>query len=144
MAPLDISPQILDLFTRTDEVGVHFKTYLRAYNNLFALSSIGGDIHTNKRKDIFAFQLHGQLYHFVPNLVSDDGNPRFLQLYFYDGASEIVACCNSLDDLRPDLIELMISLMNCNPYAHFFRSLRSLPIMDQSKIKLIMNSTLDQ
>ncbi|XP_074299006.1 uncharacterized protein LOC141630009 [Silene latifolia] len=58
------------------------------YNNLFAFSSIGGNTNASTHKGIYVFKLHGQIYHNVPNLLPNDGKPKYLQLYFYDGQHE--------------------------------------------------------
>ena len=63
------------------EIGIHFKKYCRLYNNVFAFSSLGGSIDGRTHKSIYVFKLHGQLYHYVPDLLPDsDAKPKFLQL----------------------------------------------------------------
>lgn len=40
------------------------------------------DGHTHK--GIYTFKVHGQLNHFIPDLLLDNEPPQYLQLYFYD------------------------------------------------------------
>ncbi|XP_021750174.1 uncharacterized protein LOC110715861 [Chenopodium quinoa] len=76
------------LFTSDDEDALHFKKYARLYNNLFAFSSLGGNYDSDTHKGIYVFKGHGQMYHFVPDLLPTDGKAKYLQLYFYDGQHE--------------------------------------------------------
>ena len=64
--------QLIDLFCSLSETAIHFRQYARLYNNMFAFSSLGGSIHARIYKGIYVFKLHGQLYHFVLDLIVDD------------------------------------------------------------------------
>ncbi|XP_021766979.1 uncharacterized protein LOC110731425 [Chenopodium quinoa] len=88
IAASEYPSELKRLFSSTDEDAEHFQTYARLYNNLFAFSSIGGDFDASTYKGIYVFKMHGQMYHFVPDLLPDKGCPRYLQLYFYEGQHE--------------------------------------------------------
>ena len=82
-------PLLNALFTDGTEIGMHFRKYCRLYNNMFAFSSLGGSIDARTHKGIYIFKLHGQLYHYVPSLLTDSiAKPKFQQLYFFDGQHE--------------------------------------------------------
>lgn len=122
----------------------HFRTYIRLYNNLFAFSSLGGVFDACMQKGIYVFKLHGQSYHFIPNLLPNDKRPQFLQLYFYDAQHESKNRLNLFPELRPDVIAILMEVMQYNPYANFFRSLRELDIVENTQIRLNRDPVLDQ
>lgn len=137
-------PELLRLFTSNDEDVVHFRMYERLYNNIFAFSSLGGNIDSQTHKGIYVFRLHGQLYHFIPDLLPVGERPKYLQLYFYDAENEKENRVSLFKELRPDIIEKLMNVMETNPYAKFFRSLREQQICEETKILINQNSLLDQ
>ena len=113
--------QLISLFSSDCEIGIHFRKYCRLYNNMFAFSSIGGLVDARTHKGIYVFKLHGQLYHYVPDLLPlDSEKPKFLQLYFYDGAFEKEHRSSVFPELNPTVVSLLMDIMDRNPYAHFF------------------------
>lgn len=52
-------PQFIDLLCSQDEIGVHFRKYLRLYNNMFTFSSTGSSIDASTHKRKYIFKLHG-------------------------------------------------------------------------------------
>ena len=77
--------EFVTLLTADDDDVIHFRQYVRLYNDLFTFSSIGGNTAHKSEKGIYVFKLQGQLNHYVPNLSLGDGqSPKYLQLYFYD------------------------------------------------------------
>lgn len=136
-------PQALaDLFNGNDDLALHFQTYARIYNNFFAFSSLGGKgIDAETQKGIYVFLLQGQLYHFLPHLLPPDIGPNFLQMYFYDGAAESDTRFTRFENLLPEIIAILMTVMDANPYAQFFRSI---PISASSKITISHNPVLDQ
>ena len=116
--------QLIALFLGDGEVVVHFRKYCRLYNNMFAFSSLGGSIDERTYRGIYVFKLHGQLYHFVPDLLPCDGErPKYLQLYFFDGQLEKEHRSGIFPKLNPNVVSLLMMIMDQNPYAHFFCSL---------------------
>ncbi|XP_074300734.1 uncharacterized protein LOC141632044 [Silene latifolia] len=114
------------------------------YNNLFAFSSFGGDYIASTQKGIYVFQLHGQIYHNVPKLLPDNCKPKYLQLYFYDGQHEALNRIGCFPEVRGDIVNTLIQITTVNPYARFFRSLRELPINENTQIRIHRNPVLDQ
>ncbi|XP_021728384.1 uncharacterized protein LOC110695463 [Chenopodium quinoa] len=132
------------LFTSNDEDAVHFRTYARLYNNLFAFSSIGGKFDASTYKGIYVFKMHGQMYHFVPNLLPDKGTPKYLQLYFYDGQNEANNRLKCFPEVRRKVIDILMRISEQNPYVVFFQSLRERHITVDTKIVLNQSTVLDQ
>ncbi|XP_074318183.1 uncharacterized protein LOC141654977 [Silene latifolia] len=137
-------PALVRLYTSPDEDAVHFRKYSRMYNNLFAFSSFAGDYVASTQKGIYVFQLHGQIYHNVPTLLPNNGKPKYLQLYFYDGQHEALNRTGCFPEVRGDIVNTLIQITQNNPYARFFRALRELPIDDNTQIRIHRNTVLDQ
>ncbi|XP_074318536.1 uncharacterized protein LOC141655350 [Silene latifolia] len=137
-------PALVRLYTSPDEDAVHFRAYARMYNNLFAFSSIGRNYVASTLKGIYVFTLHGQIYHHVPTLLPNDGRPKYLQLYFYDGRHEALNRTGCFPEVRGDIVNTLMQITQSNPYARFFRSLKELPIDENTQIKLNRNTVLDQ
>nr|GEZ57111.1 helitron helicase-like domain-containing protein [Tanacetum cinerariifolium] len=65
----------------------HFMDNIRAYNQMFAMTSFGAKIDesNNDRRGPYIFKVSGQVYHWIGSLCPPPGeSPRFLQLYIYD------------------------------------------------------------
>ncbi|XP_074266064.1 uncharacterized protein LOC141588525 [Silene latifolia] len=132
------------LYTSPDPLSTHFRKYARLYNNLFAFSSIGGKTYADTQQGIYVFKLHGQIYHNVPDLVPTDGNPKYLQLYFYDGQHEAANRSGCFSDLDQNVIDILMNITQSNPYARFFRSLKNVNVTDNTQIRIQKNPTRDQ
>ncbi|KAH9621045.1 hypothetical protein KSS87_018778 [Heliosperma pusillum] len=107
-------------------------------------SSIGGNIDAQTKKGIYVLKLHGQIYHHVPDLLPSPENPRYLQLYIYDGQHEAEHRANCFLKIRQDVIDILMELTILNPYARFFRSLQELDIQEDTQIVLNKSTTKDQ
>ena len=85
------------------------------------------------------------MYHFVPDLIAYyDKVPKFLQLYFYDAQYEKDLRSNLFREIRPNVISLLMEIMDRNPYAQFFRSLCDIDVDENIRIFLNKSSSLDQ
>ncbi|XP_021722692.1 uncharacterized protein LOC110690169 [Chenopodium quinoa] len=144
IAATEYPPELAYLFTSKDEGAVHFRKYARLYNNLFAFSLLGGHYYANTHKGIYLFKLHGQMYHFVPDLLPDNDNPKYLQLYFYDGQHELENRVGCFPEIREDVISILMQVSMHNPYAVFFRTLRDRVIHADTRIVLNQAPVLDQ
>ena len=61
--------EMIRLWTTEDEDAIHFRKFIRLYNNIFAFNSLGGDCSGKSQKGIYVFQLQGQLYHYALDLM---------------------------------------------------------------------------
>ncbi|GJZ84774.1 hypothetical protein Tco_0650113 [Tanacetum coccineum] len=70
----------------------HFMEHIRAYNQMFSMTSFGEKIDgsVNKGRGPYVFQISGQIYHWIGSLCLEEGHhPRFLQLYIHDTQDEL-------------------------------------------------------
>ncbi|GJU58778.1 DNA helicase, partial [Tanacetum coccineum] len=70
----------------------HFMEHIRAYNQMFLMTSFGEKIDdlVNKGRGPYVFKIFGQIYHWIGSLFPEEGHhPRFLQLYIYDTQDEL-------------------------------------------------------
>ncbi|KAK9671299.1 hypothetical protein RND81_12G020200 [Saponaria officinalis] len=116
LASSEFSEELIRLFTARDEESIHFQTYSRLYNNLFAFTSLGGTFDAKNEKGIYVFKAHGHVYHNLPNLIPMDSIPQYLQQYFYDAQHEKNNRLRLFPNLKEEIITLLMGLMNDNPY----------------------------
>ncbi|KAL2894433.1 Dedicator of cytokinesis protein 4 [Bienertia sinuspersici] len=137
-------PGLLRLFSSQDEDAVHFRTFCRVYNNMFAFSSLRGNIDGKTQMGIYVFRANGHIYHFLPDLIPANEKPKFIQLYFYDSQHEIANRANFFKELHHDIISMLMKLMEENPYVQFFKSLREKTIDEETTIQSNKSVRLDQ
>jgi hypothetical protein len=93
LPPLKEPPSYLkQLLSRNSESSLHFVENVRAYNMMFAFTSMGGKIDksVNQGRGPYCFKLGGQNYHRIGSLLPDDGNSaKFQQLYIVDTQNEV-------------------------------------------------------
>ncbi|GJU51329.1 hypothetical protein Tco_1220884, partial [Tanacetum coccineum] len=73
-------------------INSHFMENIRAYNQMFAMTSFGAkvDESVNRGMGPYVFKISGQIYHWIGSLYPEDGNHlRFLQMYIYDTNNEV-------------------------------------------------------
>lgn len=85
-------PELLcKLISGDDDRSANFRENIRAYNSMFAFTSIGGKVVTNLNDGGGPpqFILSGQNYHRIGNLLPEDGQlPKYAQLYIHDTQNE--------------------------------------------------------
>lgn len=93
LPPPPVLPQVLlDLLFGEDGVSINFNENIRAYNSMFAFTSMGGEIDNsvNNGRGPFVFRLHGQNFHQIVSLLPAEGMPpAFAQLYIFDTENEV-------------------------------------------------------
>ncbi|XP_071924722.1 uncharacterized protein [Coffea arabica] len=98
-----------------------------------------------KYNGIYTFRVQGQMYHFINPLVPADGQkPVNLQLYFYDTEHEVENRLSISSKFREILIAMLAYLLKVNSYSSFFHGLQDLPNLDEYRIMLQSNPTVDQ
>ena len=97
---LEQPPKFLnDLLENKHAKSRNFIDNIRAYNSMFAFTSMGGklDKEVNKGKGPYCFKMDGQNVHKIGSLVTNEGKtPKFAQLYIYDIEYEIDNRLNAL------------------------------------------------
>src|SRR6185295_10135489 len=97
LAQLNPPPEILELLLTEEDPDTNkpFVDQIRAYNQIFAFTSIGGarlDTNlANVRKEVYTYKIQGQHYHqhgcLMPEIIEGtEPKPQFAQIYFYDGS----------------------------------------------------------
>ncbi|GJV34364.1 hypothetical protein Tco_1394764 [Tanacetum coccineum] len=111
----------------------HFIENIRAYNQMFAMTSFGAkvDESVNRGTGPYVFKISGQIYHWIGSLCPEDGDhPRFLQMYIYDTNNEVnnrMRHFGRLDapGLNPEIVEGLIHVLDeHNGLVRLFRTAR--------------------
>lgn len=110
----------------------HFMENIRAYNQMFAMTSLGADIDEsiNRGRGPYVFKVSGKIYHWIGSMCpTDNKRPKFLQLYIYDTANEVdnrlEKFNNSSHRLRRDVVENLIQVLDShNKLVKLFRTAR--------------------
>ncbi|PWA50157.1 hypothetical protein CTI12_AA474270 [Artemisia annua] len=110
-----------------------FMQQIRAYNQMFAMTSFGANIDNtvNQGRGPYVFKVSGQVYHQIGSLCpTGDDKPCFLQLYIYDTQNEVQ---NRMDQftssgtnpLDPQTVEGLIEFLDThNELVQVFRTAR--------------------
>ncbi|KAJ9561461.1 hypothetical protein OSB04_006621 [Centaurea solstitialis] len=121
------------LFTSQSELGKVFRQNIRAYNTNFSFTSMGLIL------DSSTANMTSGVYTFLPR----DGQPRHLQLYFYDDQSEL-SYRLQWRNLDRSIVEILTRVLATNPYAVTFRSLAELGPLDNYRVTLNTSVDVDQ
>lgn len=84
------------------------------------------------------------MYHFINDLLPEDGNAKNLQLYFHDTEHELENRLASCERLSKQAVELCMKALENDPYARFFRSVKEVPQLENYKIILKTLPSQDQ
>ncbi|KAL3616160.1 hypothetical protein CASFOL_039550, partial [Castilleja foliolosa] len=116
-------PQLLELTSGNGARSKHFLQNMRAYNSMFAFTSMGGKIDrsVNTGNGPPVFKLYGQNYHLIGGLVPTEGEqPKFAQLYIYDTSNEVANRINSVrssdnaTNLQEDVVDELKAMLDQN------------------------------
>jgi hypothetical protein len=98
----------------------NFKANIRSYNSSLGFTSLG-----YKKDDrlapngIFTFRIQGTMYHNMGNLIPQkDEEPKFAQIYFYDGALASPSGYKIDGQIRESLRKMLLEV---NLFAKSFR-----------------------
>ncbi|MCH81093.1 ATP-dependent DNA helicase PIF1, partial [Trifolium medium] len=158
MLPYMIEPPavIRMLFNGIDPRSSQFLLNIRMYNNMFAFTSMGGQIEYGRNigGGPPQFVITGQNYHRIGTLLPSEVHPpKFVQLYIYDTQNEI---SNRMSHFSPDdpasvidehLVKELLHLMDChNKLVKCFRMVRDYRLINESvpiKLRLFRNRISD-
>ncbi|CAN7131575.1 unnamed protein product [Brassica rapa subsp. narinosa] len=158
LPPPPVLPQVLlDLLFRGDSESINFIENIRAYNSMFAFTSMDGEIDAsvNNGRGPFVFRFHGQNFHQIGSLLPEEGlPPAFTQLYIFDTENEVRNRISAFSSkrraqnsqsrtLRDDTMEAIKSMLDeCNPYAKILRTARDRfgDALQTSDVKIILIS----
>ncbi|GJW95984.1 DNA helicase [Tanacetum coccineum] len=111
----------------------HFMEHIRAYNQMFAMTSFGAkvDDSVNKGRGPYVFKISGQIYHWIGSLCPEEGNhSRFLQLYIYDTRNEVRNRMKHFSGvgesaINPEIVQGLIHVLDeHNGLVRLFRTAR--------------------
>ncbi|GJY25499.1 hypothetical protein Tco_0400225 [Tanacetum coccineum] len=91
LQPLDIPPELYNLFTSQCQLGKMFRKNIRAYNTNFSFAWMGVNLdkrYSARGSGVYTYRVQGGIYHKIDRFVPRDGEPRYLYLYFYDAESD--------------------------------------------------------
>lgn len=76
---------------RGDSITSKFKAQIRAYNLIFAYTSVEGrvDNSVNNGGSPYIFCLNGQNHYLIGSLLPVDGTPKFYEFYIYNIENEV-------------------------------------------------------
>lgn len=118
-----------NLFTKNDNIGRDFRNIIRAYNSIFAFTSMGVKLDEQLAKGkngIYTFRVQGGIYHSIGSLFPHDEISKFFQLYIYDTEFETTNRLSIMPELRQDTLEFIKTQLNyLNPFVTNFRSISS-------------------
>jgi hypothetical protein len=129
-------PTVLDelLDNAGGERSKKFKTQIRSYNAMLAMTSMGGKVDTrvNDGRGPYIYRLNGQNHHRIGTLIPADGQtPHFAQLYFYDTENEVQNRMNALrssqsnSNLDPSIVDTLVKMLDeSNILVKLFRIAR--------------------
>ncbi|GJS82318.1 hypothetical protein Tco_0748859 [Tanacetum coccineum] len=146
LQPLDIPLELYNIFTSQCQLGKMFRKNICAYNINFSFASMGVTLdkrYNAKGSGVYNFCVQGGIYHRIDQLVPRDGEPRYLQLYFYDAESEFEYRLKWLN-LDREIIRILSRVLAPNPYVQTFRSLGNLGPLDKYRVELTASVKVDQ
>lgn len=146
LANSEIPDELYRLFTSQDETGKMFRQNIRAYNTNFSFASMGVTLDktmANMTSGVYTFRAHKGIYHNIDQLISRDGKPKFLQLYFYDPENELDHRLQ-WPNLERNITEILTRVLSTNPYVRTFRSLAELGPLDNYRVTLNASVEVDQ
>ncbi|XP_074297857.1 uncharacterized protein LOC141628648 [Silene latifolia] len=149
-------PQLLDdLISNRHPLSTHFIDNIRAYNMMFAFTSMGGKIDhsVNQGRGPYTFKMGGQNVHRIGSLLPEgQSRPKFCQLYIYDTEEEVQNRKNVFSDggsnrFNDDLIHSLQRMIDeKNTLAKIFRMARdrlSTDVDGEVSIRLISRRQTD-
>ncbi|KAL5262078.1 hypothetical protein ACHWQZ_G007688 [Mnemiopsis leidyi] len=129
--------ELLPLYTAS---GSHFLKHARAYNNLFALASLGC---SEIRQPGFnpTFTVQGKMYHRIGSLLPAEGeSAKFAQLYFHDTENAVSNRMNVVSGLQEHNIQLIDRVLReVNPYITSLKA--GIELMEASpEVRLVLHA----
>lgn len=121
--------EFLDLYSNKD-----FLKNIRAYNSIFAFTSVGAtttkklnldkDL-ANGKGGVYTFRVQGTMCHRMGSLLppGDNAKPQFAQIYIMDPSIDARASrrCEIMEDLCPDTVKLIETVLSKkNPFAKVY------------------------
>ena len=145
----EVPQELRRLFTsQVDDDAKYFRKHIRYFNSHFSFTSLGvtldKKVSNSARTGVYTFCAHGALYYKADDLVPGGQGPRHLQLYIYDTDETLEHRVKRSPDLDINLIRKILEILKNNPYVQIFKSMGSVPNIEEYKISLNTDIRLDQ
>ncbi|PWZ39015.1 Beta-adaptin-like protein C [Zea mays] len=153
LAPLETHPQLRRLWDSTDSDARHFRDNIRFFNGHFSFTSLYcclDSMTTNVRDSgIYTFRAQGMMYHNIKSFGREGGaEHKHLELYFYDDDPNLEhryrKCREECQQKDKDVIKQLIGILRENPYSEHLRSMGHVENLDDYRITLNLDQTLNQ
>jgi hypothetical protein len=153
LAPLETPPQLRRLWDSTDSDARHFRDSIRFFNGHFSFTSLYcclDSMTTNVRDSgIYTFRAQGMMYHNIKSFGREGGaEHKHLELYFYDDDPNLEhryrKCWEECQQKDKDVIKQLVGILCGNPYSEHLRSMGHVKNLDDYRITLNLDQTLNQ
>ncbi|PWZ40263.1 ATP-dependent DNA helicase PIF1 [Zea mays] len=153
LAPLETPPQLRRLWDSTDSDARHFRDNIRFFNGHFSFTSLYcclDSMTTNVRDSgIYTFRAQGMMYHNIKSFGREGGaEHKHLELYFYDDDPNLEhryrKCREECQQKDKDVIKQLVGILRENPYSEHLRSMGHIENLDDYRITLNLDQTLNQ
>ncbi|ONM24697.1 hypothetical protein ZEAMMB73_Zm00001d006675 [Zea mays] len=153
LAPLETPPQLRRLWDSTDSDARHFRDNIRFFNGHFSFTSLYcclDSMTTNVRDSgIYTFRAQGMMYHNIKSFGREGGaEHKHLELYFYDDDPNLEhryrKCREECQQKDKDVIKQLVGILRENSYSEHLRSMGHVENLDDYRITLNLDQTLNQ
>ncbi|ONM55010.1 hypothetical protein ZEAMMB73_Zm00001d020494 [Zea mays] len=153
LAPLETPPQLKRLWDSADSDARHFRDNIRFFNGHFSFTSLYcclDSMTTNVRDSgIYTFRAQGMMYHNIKSFGRDGGaEHKHLELYFYDDDPTLEhryrKCREEHQQKDKEVIRQIVDILHGNPYSEHLRTMGHVENLDDYRIALNLDQTLNQ
>ncbi|PWZ44727.1 ATP-dependent DNA helicase PIF1 [Zea mays] len=153
LAPLETPPQLKRLWDSADSDARHFRDNIRFFNGHFSFTSLYcclDSMTTNVRDSgIYTFRAQGMMYHNIKSFGRDGGaEHKHLELYFYDDDPTLEhryrKCREEHQQKDKEVIRQIVDILRGNPYSEHLRTMGHVENLDDYRIALNLDQTLNQ
>ncbi|ONL92436.1 hypothetical protein ZEAMMB73_Zm00001d027245, partial [Zea mays] len=153
LAPLETPPQLKRLWDSADSDARHFRDNIRFFNGHFSFTSLYcclDSMTTNVRDSgIYTFRAQGMMYHNIKSFGKEGGaEHKHLELYFYDDDPTLEhryrKCREEHQQKDKEVIRQIVDILRGNPYSEHIRTMCHVENLDDYRIALNLDQTLNQ
>ncbi|ONM20919.1 hypothetical protein ZEAMMB73_Zm00001d005363 [Zea mays] len=153
LAPVETPPQLKRLWDSADSDARHFRDNIRFFNGHFSFTSLYcclDSMTTNVRDSgIYTFRAQGMMYHNIKSFGREDGaEHKHLELYFYDDDPSLEhryrKCREEHQQKDKEVINQIVDILRGNPYSEHLRTMGHVDNLDDYRIALNLDQTLNQ
>ena len=100
----------------------NFRTNIRAYNQIFAFTSMGVNVDNNLangRDGVFTFRINGSICHRIGDYSAKEEGAKYAQIYMLDEEEQLRRRRGIFSNLDEDTTTIINRVLNAvNPYSH--------------------------